>query len=138
MALQTLFILWNSGEIGIQSVAAQSVAAEKQIARPDNPVVFEEIKPLLDRQCAGCHGWAKNSVTITQKKSDITPTKGMWLVYPSQPDSSVIVWRLEGKLPSGKNIGLMPKGRKKLDNTSINQIKKWIEQGANSNNSEKK
>ncbi|MHB9027951.1 MAG: c-type cytochrome [Candidatus Latescibacterota bacterium] len=138
VALPAMPVSWNSAGIGAPPVIAQSAAPEKQAANSGNPVFFEDIKPLLDRNCTGCHAWAKTTANLVGKKSDVSPTKGLRIVYPSKPDSSVIIWRLEGKLPSGKAIVSMPKGRKKLDDTSISLVRTWIAQGTKERSPEKK
>lgn len=133
MALPAVYALWTPGETATPLAIAQS-ATEKQV----DPVFFADIKPLFDRNCTGCHAWTKTAAGLVEKKSDSAPTKGLRIVYPAKPDSSVLIWRLEGKLPSGRTIALMPKGRKKLDDASISRVRTWIAQGANERSPEKK
>jgi hypothetical protein len=136
--LTAIHLSRNSEEIGTPPAIAHSAAPAKQKTNSENPVFFEDIKPLLDRNCTGCHAWAKTARSLGEKKSDISQTKGLRIVYPSKPDSSVIIWRLEGMLPSGNPIMLMPKGRKKIDDTAINRIRTWIAQGGKARSPEKK
>ncbi len=89
-----------------------------------------DIKPVLDQRCDGCHAWMKSHHTLLAQKSAEPETKGLAIVYPAKPDSSVIVWRVEGQLPSGKKIDRMPKGKAPLSAEEIGKIRSWIEQGA--------
>jgi len=61
---------------------------------------------------------------------DYPKTKGTPLVYPGHPDSSCIVWRIEGRLPTGEEIVYMPQGSDRLPDESIAVIREWIAQGA--------
>ncbi len=91
-----------------------------------------DIRPVLDENgCSGCHGFVTTYEGLLGKISTESATEGIPIVNPSKPDSSVIIWRLEGKLPSGNSITRMPKGDSQLSEETINLFKTWIEQGAN-------
>ena len=51
------------------------------------------------------------------------------MINVANPDSSVIIWRLKGKLPSGEEIGTMPPAGS-LSDEDIQKIVDWIKQGA--------
>lgn len=138
LALLAVSVYWGPTGVGAPAGVAQSAPPEKQATAVEAPVYFEDIKPILDRNCTGCHAWTKTAAGLVEKKSDSAPTRGLRIVYPAKPDSSVLIWRLEGKLPSGRTIALMPKGRKKLDDASISRVRTWIAQGANERSPEKK
>jgi hypothetical protein len=89
-----------------------------------------DIKPVLEQKCNGCHAWMKSHHTILAQKSAESVTKGLPIVSPAKPDSSVMVWRVEGTLPSGKSIDRMPKGKQPLPPETIGKIRTWIQQGA--------
>ncbi len=137
MALAAIFALRSYREFDARTAVAQADDSEKQAEITEPPIYYEDVKPLLDRQCVGCHAWAKTSAGLLEKKSDFSGTKGLRIVYPARPDSSVLIWRLEGRLPSGKTVGVMPRGRKKLEVESIRKFSVWIAQGAKERPSEK-
>ena len=91
----------------------------------------KDITPVLSQNgCVGCHNWADSYDGIISKVSTSSQTKGIPIVTPAKPDSSVLVWRLDGKLPSGAGIGIMPMGEDKLDDAVITKVREWIAQGA--------
>ena len=90
-----------------------------------------DIKPILDSNCSSCHSWMSSHESVLAKKSDASPaTMALSIVYPGKPDSSVIVWRIEGALPGGGFISRMPQGEDKLADQTIQMVKDWIHQGA--------
>ena len=101
------------------------------VSAAENYTYDDDIKPLLSRNgCTGCHSWAGSYDGIISEKSGSLKTKGIPIINPAKPDSSVIVWRLEGKLPDGSSISLMPMGGDKLGSSDIQKVKDWISQGA--------
>ena len=91
-----------------------------------------DVRPVLEGNgCTGCHSFASTYEKLLGKISTASPTEGIPLVNPSKPDSSVLIWRLEGKLPSGDPITRMPQGGSPLPEDTINLLRTWIEQGAN-------
>ena len=127
------------------SFGCQSKKAEKPASEGMNPdslntavstpaaaamVMFPDIKPILEQNCVSCHGWMNSNKSILVQKSKYPSTMGLPIVSVSKPDSSVIIWRLEGKLPSGAQLERMPKGKDALPADSIGKIQEWIRQGA--------
>ncbi len=93
----------------------------------------DDIGPIIKSNCSGCHLWSgtwEGSYEDIIKAKSIYTAAGIPIVYPSKPDSSVIIWRIEGKLPSGDLITLMPKFRESLPEKTIELFRTWIEQGA--------
>jgi len=93
------------------------------------------IVPVLDEQCYGCHCSIYQFLctydSMMVYKSETDPrTKGVPIINIAKPDSSVILWRIRGKLPSGEDIDIMPVGFGKLPDETIDIFRKWIEQGA--------
>ena len=90
-----------------------------------------DIKPILTmNNCSGCHNWMETYGKFISMTRVITKTKDIPIINPAKPDSSVIVWRLEGQFPDGKSLQLMPFGGSKLDNETIQKVRDWIIQGA--------
>jgi len=89
-----------------------------------------DIKPVISSKgCSGCHGFAGTYENLMAAVSSKT-VNGVPIVNPAKPDSSVIIWRIEGKLPSGETISRMPPGGS-LPEETITLFRTWIEQGAN-------
>lgn len=94
----------------------------------------KDIKPLLNSYpCAGCHDFVNTYSSLITAKSELQPTQNIPIIYPSKPDSSVLIWRLEGKLPSGVSLTSMPFGSDKLSITDIQKFRDWIMLGAPEN-----
>ena len=90
-----------------------------------------DIKQVMENHsCTSCHKFAKSySGLLSAKSSDIL-TKGIYTVSPGNPDSSVIIWRINGVLPSGELLKSMPVNGKPLDRESRDMVRAWIEMGA--------
>ena len=105
------------------------VLAETTLTYNDN------IKPVLTQKCFSCHDWMGSYDTFTSHiSSQSTITNGLKIIYPAKPDSSVIIWRLEGKTVSGAVLTQMPFGSAALDAQTITMFRTWITQGANEKN----
>lgn len=90
----------------------------------------ENIAPLFSGECGNCHNWHEDYRNLVGPVSEYAPTTGLPIVNPNRPDSSVVVWRLEGKLPSGENIERMPRFADALPEENIQMVRDWITQGA--------
>ena len=91
-----------------------------------------DIRPVLDENgCSGCHSFVTTYEGLLGKISTESTTEGIPIINPSKPDSSVIIWRLGGELPSGNPINRMPQGSAQLPQETIELFRTWIEQGAN-------
>jgi len=93
------------------------------------------IDPINSENCYECHCSNYRFLCDYERAlayicTDYPKTQGKPLVYPGHPDSSCIVWRIEGKLPTGDEIAYMPLGRDRLPDESIAVIREWIAQGA--------
>ena len=111
--------------VAVIAVIALSVNAA------DNYTYNNDIKTILQQNnCAGCHSFAQSYSALMAQASTSSSTRDVPIVYSAKPDSSVLVWRLEGKLPDGGTIDSMPQGGNKLDNAVIQKVRDWISQGA--------
>ena len=91
----------------------------------------DDIKSIFTiNSCSHCHNWLGTYDELISKTSETTQPKGTPIIKPTKPDSSVIVWRLEGHFPDGKSLELMPFGDSKLDNETIQKVRNWVLQGA--------
>jgi mono/diheme cytochrome c family protein len=88
------------------------------------------IQPLFKANCSSCHSWDSAYTSLVGPVSTEPATKGIPIVSRAKPDSSVLVWRLEGKLPSGGSIEQMPKFGSPLSADAIKMVRDWITQGA--------
>lgn len=90
-----------------------------------------DVKTILNQNnCISCHQYMGTYAAIMTEKSVYSPTNGLKIVYAVKPDSSVLIWRLEGKTAGGQTVVVMPLGGDKVSDTTIQKIKDWITQGA--------
>ena len=93
------------------------------------------ILPINSENCQSCHcsgyRFLCNYENMMEYISETREsTKGIPLVVPGKPDSSVVIWRLEGRLPNGEEIDSMPQNNDKLSEEKRQIYREWIEQGA--------
>ncbi len=104
---------------GSASAAAQQPAAK--------PVSFHnEIHPILQRKCQGCHQPAKPNGKLVLTTFDflLQGGEGGAIVEPGKPDESTLVEQITGSPPA------MPKNAPPLSAAEIELIKRWIAEGA--------
>ena len=90
---------------------------------------YEQIRPIFQRHCQGCHQPAKPSGKYVMTSFDKLLAGGeseAEAVIAGKPDTSFLIDMI--KVEDGK--AEMPKGKKPLANVEIELIKKWISQGA--------
>ena len=88
------------------------------------PGYTAQIQPILNANCAGCHGFAGSYEQLMAKQSGAAP-----IVVPGDVAGSVLIWRLEGQKADGTAIGRMPQGGS-LTSEEIQLFKDWIGAGA--------
>ncbi len=106
------------------------------VAQEESITYNKDILPIINQYgCTDCHDFPYIRLypyeTLISQLSEQTITLNLPIVYPSKPDSSVIIWRIDGQLPSGAPINRMPNGGAKLPQVTIDLFRTWIEQGAN-------
>lgn len=102
-----------------------------------------DLQRVFDRSCTGgCHelggtGDLQSGLLLSQALSydellDATASKNGPQVIPGDPANSLIIWKLEGKDSSGRDVfgDQMPLGRLPLSHEEIQAIKTWISEGA--------
>ncbi|HKI77586.1 MAG TPA: hypothetical protein VKA26_03505 [Ignavibacteriaceae bacterium] len=99
-----------------------------KIIIPDSNVSYSEhIQPVLNVYCStsGCHdGTSSSAYSFTTWGNLIGAPDA---VYPGNPDTSHLVWVLEGKLPNHPYLYYSPTPNQ------IQGIKTWIKEGAKNN-----
>lgn len=96
----------------------------------ESPNFTDDIAPLLAANgCTSCHVFATGYTQIMSATSSETQI-GQPIVASMEPDSSVLVWRLEGVIPSGPVINRMPKDSAALSAAEIGLVRTWISGGA--------
>lgn len=102
----------------------------RDIVFPESNVSYaQHVQPLFDRTCAvsGCHDTAtKQSNLSLQSYREATARPG--IIVPGDPDGSVLVQRIEGKIQPR-----MPYNRPPLSDNQIRGIRQWILEGAQNN-----
>jgi len=114
--------------IGIGSLLLLLVFAVHMVFVAERTITYDtDIKPLMDdRGCGSCHSdFAGSYESLLTRKSN-----GILLVNTAYPDSSVLIWRIDGETISGDNLIRMPYGGPYYSEEEINLFKTWIAQGA--------
>lgn len=106
----------------------------------ENPSFAQDIQSIFNNNCisGGCHANAASAgMNLMQGQSyanlvnvNSTLEPGQVRVVPNDSQNSYLVLKLEGRQQSGLR---MPLGRNPLSNSQIQNIKNWIDKGANDN-----
>lgn len=93
----------------------------------------EEIQPIFNDNCLGCHGGTGTNGVILSSYSSVMSSVGNQygteIVQPGKPDESPIVDKISSENPEFGDR--MPQGGPYLSQNEINLIRTWIEEGAN-------
>lgn len=97
----------------------------------------DDVQPILNVRCLRCHG---NPVVNSDYRVQSYQTvfgpgrqaskRGMLEVRPGQPDSSYLVWKVEGPTRWPISGDRMPQTGQALEPSDIAIIRTWIRQGA--------
>lgn len=97
---------------------------------PEKPISFnEEIRPILNEHCVGCHGGVKQSGgfgLVFRENAIGVATSGARAIVPGKPGQSELIRRLRHTDPELR----MPFEGEPLDEEEITLIERWIDQGA--------
>ena len=88
-----------------------------------------QIRPILNKNCLGCHGGVKQSggLGLVFRENALKKTKsGKWGILPGDPGKSEVMHRLRHADPEMR----MPLDAPPLNEEEISLIEQWIEQGA--------
>lgn len=88
------------------------------------------VEPLFRQTCSliGCHDDGNHPSALKLTTYDNLMYGSLQVVVRGQPNQSVLVWRIEGRV--GR---LMPMNRNPLNQNQINGIRAWIAEGAKNN-----
>src|SRR4030095_2864452 len=122
------------GLIGFDSLRPSSQLCAAS-ARPDTQSFAEDIFPLLQWRCAGCHkpggeGYEKSGLDLTSYEGIMKGTKFGPMVIPRDPDSSNLMWLLDWRASPQLR---MPHTKKQLSRCDRDAIRAWIQEGAKNN-----
>ena len=95
----------------------------------------DDVLPIFKGRCIDCHqpggvGYEKSGLDLTTYTGVMKGTKFGAMVTPGDPDTSNLVWLLDGK--ASRELQ-MPHGKKKLSICDRDAIREWIRQGAKDN-----
>jgi WD40 repeat protein len=94
---------------------------------PAKPVSFQnDVHPILQRKCQGCHQPAKPNgrLVLTTFEFLSKGGEGGAIVEPGKPDESTLVEQITGNPPA------MPKNAPPLSAAEVELVKRWIAEGA--------
>ena len=100
---------------------------------PNNVSYAEHIQPIFDFKCnsSGCHDGSSNETDIILT-SWANTTANPLVVFPGEPDNSILVWAIEGQ----NGALIMPPLTypvTPLTEMQRDGIKTWIKEGAKNN-----
>ena len=100
------------------------LAAQDQAAKPLS--FHNQIHPILQRKCQGCHQPAKanGKLILTTFDSLMKGGEGGTVVEPGKPDESLLIEQITGDSPA------MPKNAPPLSAAEVDLLNRWIAQGA--------
>jgi hypothetical protein len=94
----------------------------------------EDVMPVLQKKCMNCHNTEDESPSGLYMDSYAELMKGDSrhgpVIKPKKGEESVLIMKLRGTATFGKQ---MPRGKKPLDDETIEMISTWIDQGAKNN-----
>ncbi len=94
----------------------------------------EDVFPVFRKKCMNCHNTEDESPSGLYLDSYEELMKGDSrhgpVVKPKKGKESILIQKLRGETTFGKQ---MPRGRKPLDEETIETISTWIDQGAKKN-----
>jgi WD40 repeat protein/mono/diheme cytochrome c family protein len=100
--------------------------AEEQADAPQPVSFYRQVRPILQRNCAGCHQPAKAGGKLIVTSYAATKAGGEQGVgfESGKPDESLLVEFITGEKP------LMPKNAPPLNKEQVELISQWIKEGA--------
>jgi uncharacterized membrane protein len=94
----------------------------------------EDVMPVLQKKCMNCHNTEDESPSGLYLDDYSELMKGESkhgpVIKPKKGEESVLIMKLRGTTSFGKQ---MPRGKKQLDDETIEMISTWIDQGAKNN-----
>ena len=94
----------------------------------------KDVMPVFSKKCLSCHNTEDESPSGLYLEDYENLMKGDSkhgpVVKPKKGDESILIKKLRGTAEFGRQ---MPRGRKPLDEETIELISRWIDQGAKNN-----
>jgi hypothetical protein len=96
----------------------------------------EEVRPILDKNCAECHlppdgqGYVKSGFSVASYQDLMKGTKFGAVIKPGDSMTSALVMLVEGRASPSIQ---MPHGKEPLSPKEIQVIKTWVNEGAKDN-----
>lgn len=84
-----------------------------------------EIQPIFNANCIGCHG-SSNGLNLTSYDNLMGGVNSGYVVIPENAAGSRLIQKLRGTASGSK----MPKNQDTLDESVIQLIENWIDEGA--------
>jgi len=122
-----------SATIGLALAAAWGPALAAGQTAPSPGVEFNrQIRPILSEKCFRCHGpdsaQRQAGLRLDEREAALTARKGWPAIVPGKPSQSALYKRITA---TGANDRMPPADSgQKLSLAEIEQLKRWIEQGA--------
>lgn len=104
-----------------------AIADDAKPAAPTTPVsYYRQVRPILQRNCSGCHQPLKAGGKLIVTSFDALKTGGEngAAVVPGKPDESTLVEFISGEKPQ------MPLKAEPLKKTQVELITRWVKEGA--------
>jgi Planctomycete cytochrome C len=118
------------GALGIGCSEDSNPVGSNIVFPPSNVSHGAHVQPLFNETCAlsGCHGENQPAAGLRLTSYDNLMFNSLQVVVREQPDQSILVLRIEGRLGAR-----MPLNRPALTQNQINGIRTWIAEGALNN-----
>ena len=114
----------------ITACSKPTSTSEEEIILPEKNLSYSRhIQPLFNKKCAlsGCHDDVTKASNLSLTSYE-NATARPGIIIPRDPENSILVMRIEGRLQPR-----MPLNREPLTQNQINGIKQWIREGALNN-----
>lgn len=108
---------------------ASSVPKENAISAAEREFFEAKIRPVLVERCYECHNTAETAeadLALDWRDGTRAETEHGTVVDPGKPDSSLLLQVIRHELPDLE----MPEGGPKLDDSVVEDFRKWIAMGA--------
>lgn len=118
--------------VGLAGMAVLAGLFWRQLpgAVPEPISYNEDVRPILNKKCLACHGGVrrKGGLSLLFRTAALdTLESGKRAIVPGEPGESEIMRRITHPDPSER---MPPEGKKPLKQTEIQEIRRWIAQGA--------
>jgi mono/diheme cytochrome c family protein len=105
------------------------VRAQEDASRPE--FYTTKVKPILDENCARCHGGMnhRGGLNISTREGMLKGGRDGAVLVPGDPDKSLLVRLIRHEGPADDPMP-MPPNRPKLSDADIAVVAQWVKAGA--------